>query len=280
MAGIDLSAIKKKLENLNKTNSNTSSSGKSEVFWKPTAGETTIRIVPYIHNPEFPFVELPLYYNYTLQGEKYPSTLLSPSFKNDPDPIVEFTEKAKAQNKDKAIEDWKKTNAFIRKMEPQLRTYCPIIVRGKESEGVKFWAFGQGIYKELLAIIADDDYGDISDPKTGKDIIVEYTPAPNKETFAKTSFRVRAKSTVLSNDESVIESIKKTPEVSTLFKMPTYDELVYALKLYTGASPETTTDSKPTKKEFKDDFQADINEPVPTAAADVSKRFDDLFANK
>ena len=40
-------------------------------------------------------------------------------------------------------------------MEPKMRTYVPVLVRGKESEGVKFWGFGKLVYQELLG----DDYG-------------------------------------------------------------------------------------------------------------------------
>jgi hypothetical protein len=50
-----------------------------------------------------------------------------------------------------------------RKIEPKMRTYVPVIIRGKEAEGVKFWGFGKTIYAELLSIISDPDYGDITD---------------------------------------------------------------------------------------------------------------------
>ena len=36
-----------------------------------------------------------------------------------------------------------------------MRTFAPVIVRGEESEGVKWWGFGKTVYQELLAIIAD-----------------------------------------------------------------------------------------------------------------------------
>ena len=35
-------------------------------------------------------------------------------------------------------------------MEPKMRTYVPILVRGAESEGVKFWGFGKQVYTELF----------------------------------------------------------------------------------------------------------------------------------
>ena len=54
-----------------------------------------------------------------------------------------------------------------------MRTFVPVVVRGEETEGVKWWGFGKTVYQELLSIIADPDYGDISDSMTGRDIVVE-----------------------------------------------------------------------------------------------------------
>jgi hypothetical protein len=74
-----------------------------------------------------------------------------------------------------------------RKIEPKMRTYVPVIVRGKESEGVKFWGFGKQIYTELLSIVSDPDYGDITDLMNGRDIDVEFTPAEGAN-FQKQQF--------------------------------------------------------------------------------------------
>ena len=55
-----------------------------------------------------------------------------------------------------------------------MRTLQSVIVRGKESEGVKFWGFGKTVYQELLGVIADPDYGDITDFFTnGRDIGID-----------------------------------------------------------------------------------------------------------
>ena len=57
-----------------------------------------------------------------------------------------------------------------------MRTYAPVVVRGEESQGVKFWGFGKTVYQELLSII-DPDYGDITDPISGRDVSVEFKTA-------------------------------------------------------------------------------------------------------
>ena len=155
---LNLDAIKAKLNQLNK------SDDKKQNLWKPEAGKTRVRIVPYVHRKENPFLEL--YFHYDI-GKK---SMLSPITFGNEDPIVEFAEKLKKTG-DK--EDW----LMGRKIEPKMRTYVPVIIRGKESEGVKFWGFGKTIYTELLSIISDADYGDITDLMNGRDIDVEFTPA-------------------------------------------------------------------------------------------------------
>ena len=57
-----------------------------------------------------------------------------------------------------------------------------MIVRGEENEGVKYWGFGKTVYQELLSII-DPDYGDISDPVSGRDVVVEFKTERKLEEF-------------------------------------------------------------------------------------------------
>ena len=67
------------------------------------------------------------------------------------------------------LEKVKETWLKGRKMQPKLRTYVPIIVRGKEEEGVKFWGFGVQVYEQLMAALNEPDYGDITDLVNGYD---------------------------------------------------------------------------------------------------------------
>ena len=128
---IDLDAIRKKLNNLQATTNRTSS------LWKPEPGKQQIRIVPYQHDKDNPFLEM--YFHYNLGQKNY----LSPVTFGKADPVVEFAEQLKATgNKD----DWQ----MARKLDPTLRTYVPVIVRGQESEGVKLWGFGKTYKQEEI----------------------------------------------------------------------------------------------------------------------------------
>ena len=89
---MDINAIKKRLTQL------TSQTNKTSNLWKPQPGKNQIRIVPYAHNKDNPFIEL--YFHYEIGQRSY----LSPMSFGRPDPIEEFADKLKAGgNKD----DWK-----------------------------------------------------------------------------------------------------------------------------------------------------------------------------
>ena len=66
-----------------------------------------------------------------------------------------------------------------------MRIYAPVIVRGEEDKGVRFGDL-ESKYQQLLGLVADEDYGDISDLKEGNDITVEYVP---KEETGKSFLR-------------------------------------------------------------------------------------------
>ena len=133
-----------------------------------------------------------------------------------------------------------------------MRTFAPVIVRGEENEGVKFWGFGKTVYQELLGIIADPDYGDISDPMAGRDIVVErQTPAEAGNQYGKTTIRVKPNQTELADDAKMQKELLETqPNYAELYTEPTYDELKEHLQnfLNPSAAEEKKEESQPTKE--------------------------------
>jgi hypothetical protein len=249
---INLDAIKNRLNNLKNANNRTSN------IWKPEPGEHQIRIVPYAHNRENPFIELYFHYNLIKKS------VVSPQSFGRPDPIVEFSEKLK-QSGDK--EQW----IMGRKMEPKMRTYVPVLVRGQEKEGVKFWGFGKQLYQELLSFIADPDYGDITDLKEGRDIVVTVKSAEEAgKNFAETTIRIKPKQTPATENPDVIEKIKEQPAITELYPEPTYEELKSYLQTWLG---DTETQSE--EVEYKK--PAETTKPSVTKA-EIEDAFDDLFA--
>jgi len=258
--GLNLDAIKAKLNQLNKSDE------KKNNLWKPEAGKTRVRIVPYVHRKENPFLEL--YFHYDIAKR----SMLSPVSFGNADPVVEFAEKLKKTG-DK--DEW----LMGRKIEPKMRTYVPVIVRGKESEGVKFWGFGKTIYTELLSIISDPDYGDITDLMNGRDIDVEFTPAEGAGQYPKTAIRVKPNTSAATDDKAIAEKIMNQPEITDIFPEPTYEELEKALQEWmnpenadSDVEDTTTTTTENTAAETKTDT-------ATTKKTDVASAFDDLFNN-
>ena len=254
---MDIKAIKSKLNQLQST-TNT-----KDNFWKPEPGTQVVRVVPYKHNKDNPFIEL--FFHYNLGNNK---TYLSPMSFGRPDPVAEFADKLKSTgNKDEWIQG--------KRLEPKMRTFAPVIVRGKESEGVKFWGFGKTVYQELLGVIADPDYGDITDATNGRDIGIErQTPAEAGNQYGKTTVRVKPNQTTITDDATLLESIMDNQsDLVELYNEPTYDELKEVLQNYLNPSDETET-SAPTNTTEK------VAEQTATkSTADVSDAFDNLFNN-
>ena len=253
---MDIDAIKSKLATLQST-SNT-----KDNFWKPEPGKQVVRVVPYKHNKDNPFIEL--FFHYNLGNNK---TYLSPLSFGRPDPVAEFADKLKSTgNKDEWIQG--------KRLEPKMRTFAPVIVRGKESEGVKFWGFGKTVYQELLGVIADPDYGDITDATTGRDIGIErQTPAEAGNQYGKTTVRVKPNQTAITEDAEQLQSIfDNQADLTELYTEPSYDELKEVLQNYLNPSDdsETTTETTSTTEQ--------VSEKTETKqTADVSDAFDELF---
>ena len=254
---MDINAIKSKLATLQST-SNT-----KDNFWKPEPGTQVVRIVPYKHNKDNPFIEL--FFHYNLGNNK---TYLSPLSFGRPDPVAEFADKLKSTgNKDEWIQG--------KRLEPKMRTFAPVIVRGKESEGVKFWGFGKTVYQELLSVIADPDYGDITDATNGRDIGIErQTPAEAGNQYGKTTVRVKPNQTAITEDAEQLKGIfENQSNLTELYNEPTYDELKEVLQNY--LNPSDDTQSTETTNVATSEKVAVKTETKQTA--DVSDAFDELF---
>ena len=219
---MDLNAIKKRLNQLQTTNNRTSS------LWKPQPGKTQIRIVPYAFNKDNPFIEL--FFHYNLNNRSY----LSPISFGRPDPIEEFAQKLKGSG---SKEDYQ----LSRKLEAKMRTFAPVIVRGEEKQGVKFWGFGKTVYQELLSIIADPDYGDITDPVNGRDVSVEFITAEESgASFPKTNIRVKPNQTPISEDPEILELVKTQQDIKEIYQELSYDDLTEVLNEWLNPSEDST----------------------------------------
>ena len=258
---MDINAIKSKLSQLQSTTST------KENFWKPEPGKQVVRIVPYKHNKDNPFIEL--FFHYNLGNNK---TYLSPLSFGRPDPVAEFADKLKSTgNKDEWIQG--------KRLEPKMRTFAPVIVRGQENEGVKFWGFGKTVYQELLSVIADPDYGDITDSMAGRDIMIErQTPAEAGNQYGKTTVRVKPNQTPITEDDNQLQSIfDNQADLTELYTEPSYDDLKEVLKNYLNPSSEEETETTTTETAKPSTNTSTPSATTATKTADVEDAFDQLF---
>ena len=270
---IDLDAIRNKL---NQLSGNTS---KRNVMWRPQEGEdTTVRLLSFPENDGQPFKERWFYYNI---GNN--PGLLAPYQFGKNDPIQELITKLRDDGSKESYE-------LAKKLYPKMRCYAPVVVRGEEDQGVRIWAFGKTVYQSLLNIMLDEDYGDITDPTSGRDVKVICTKTPGRQ-WATTEVRPRGKSSKLSETTSQAKDwLKNIPDLDEIYSLKTYEELENIVTAWLNGSDEdedlgtsrgsfterTTTASSEKTSSFDDD---DSDTPSTTTDSKKYKSLDEAFAD-
>ncbi len=203
---MNLDEIRKRMDRLqNKSTGGNSKSDYKNTFWKPPSGEkSVVRIVPYKFNKDIPFTELYFYFKI---GK--PRMMSLTNF-DETDPILEFATQLKKSGDPENME-------LAKKLYPKMRIFAPVIVRGEEDKGVRFWEFGKLVYQELLGVMMDEDYGDITDPLEGTDIALTYTKPTTPGAYPQTNLKMRRNTSQLLPDaESIPALLDRIPSCDTL----------------------------------------------------------------
>lgn len=275
---MDINSIRAKLNALQTQQSRPSGEARKNVFWKPAVGKQTIRIVPSAYNKSNPFSEL--YFHYGI--DKNP--IISPTNWGEKDPIVEFAKQLRT-SKDK--ESWR----LARKLDPKMRVFVPIIVRGEEAEGVKLWGFGKEIYMELLSMVEDEDIGDYTDIVSGRDLNLTTVGADTTGTgFNKTTVRARTKESALTDNDALLQTIlNEQPDPLKVFSRMSFDDMKSVLQKWLAPDEEEGVissepasnfdDAKPAAEELpwkkpETKFSLEAQAKKPESKAD---KFDSLF---
>lgn len=262
---MDLSMIKNKLSSLqNQRQGGGQKRDMSLILWKPGIGKHSVRIVPSMYDKSNPFKEVFVHYGI---GNR---TMISLANFGEKDPIVEF---AKSLRTTSDKENW----SLAKKLEPKMRVFAPVIVRGEEEKGVRLWEFGKQVYQELLSIADDPDVGDYTDPVEGRDITIETTgPETNGTSFNQSKVRVRTKVTPLSDSGEEVEKwLNNQPEALGVFKKYGYDEMKESLLSWLNPeeqaeepAPAPSVAEAPAPQSFA------LNTP---AKKTIDDEFDELF---
>ena len=240
--GIDLKKMRAKMSALE-------NKGGKNIFWRPEDGETTIRLVPTADGD--PFKEYWFHYNV---GNN-PGFLSPKKNFNEEDPLDDLIRQLYR-------EGGEDNTQLAKKLGARQRFFTPVIVRGQEDLGVKIWGYGKMAYKELLSLVLNPDYGDITDPSEGTDLVINYGK-PVGAQFPQTSITPRRKTSPLSKDENKThEWLDSIPNFEEVFERKTPQEVSSMLdeflltqddaeEVSTESTRYESTDSK-TDRSFKE----------------------------
>ena len=208
--------------------------GSKNNFWRPQDGETTIRIVPTEDGD--PFKEF--WFHYNLGNNP---GFLSPkrNFGED-DPLDSFVRSLFNEGSEDSVK-------MAKNLMARQRFFTPVVVRGEEDQGVRVWGFGKMAYQELLSLVLNPDYGDITDTEEGTDLVITYGK-PAGAQFPQTSITPRRRSSGLAKTKKETkELLDQVPDFVELFERKTPGQVQNMLDeflLGDDAAEESSTETK------------------------------------
>jgi hypothetical protein len=271
---MDIKAIKQKLNALQSTGQKKEKVDYSKYLWKPKSeGKYQIRVVPSVLNKSNPFQEVFVHYGFS----KFPIYALTNW--GEKDPIVEF---AKSLRTTSEKENWQ----LAKKLDPKMRVFAPVVVRGEEEKGVRLWEFGKEIYMQLLGIAEDEDYGDFTDISEGRDFTVDVVTGDiGGRQGLKSSIRVKPKTSPLGSDKETIKMwLTEQPNVLELQRKTAFDDLKTILANFLNPEVEETVavevdeDEDPIIAKAQEEPKTNYSlKAAPVAKVSKADKFDALF---
>lgn len=280
---MDINAIKQRLSSLQTSNSSSKKEkiDYSKYYWKPkTEGKYQIRFVPSVLNKENPFQEVFVHYGFS----KFPTYALTNW--GEKDPIVEMANQLRDAG---GSENWK----LAKKLDPKMRVFAPVVVRGEEDKGVRLWEFGKEIYMQLLGIAEDEDYGDFTSITEGRDFTVEIVPNADGSVGGKVkigALRIKPKTSTLSDDKNQVKNwLTEQPNVLELQKKSSFEDIKGMLFNFlnpdteeeTTEESEVETQNAPNDLPWEDETPAKSTYSAKTKAkTSKANKFDSVFEDE
>ena len=229
-------------------------------WFRPEEGDQEIRIVPSTDGD--PLKEM--YFHYNVGDHKGGIVCPKRNF-GESCPICEFASSLWKGGVESNDEESKKLakSLFVR-----ARYFSPVVVRGREEEGVKMYGYGKRAYENLLGYILDPDYGDITDAMEGTDISLTYPKPTSPGAYPQTSLKMRRNtSTLLEDTEAIPALLDSIPDFDSLFERHTPEQIDAILDEQLAGNGSAETRSKETTK-------------YDNSKSDVDRAFDELMTNK
>ena len=263
---LNISALAEKLSQLN---SNSGGSGSSMGFLTVKDGRNVIRVLPPRDDMDSFAVEAWVHFGIGKNDQNKSGQMVTCPTTHDENarcPICELSKEFYGLSKKKDDSYSKQAKAYFRKK----RVYYNALDRGEdlsvyerreeEVDGetkyvwyntekdekespVKVLATGIGVYKDIISLIIDPEYGDITDAEEGLDLIINKTGSGQFNTKYKVS-TVRKESEIgLEHWESSLNDL--TP----LLKVKSYDDIA---KILDGNTEGGETTEEDTNDDIKD----------------------------
>jgi hypothetical protein len=251
---IDLEAIRRRVQELSGLRKNSSIQ-----LWKPPVGEHKVRGLPWKSAPDgMPFLEKWFYYIGNNPG------ILAPHQFGKPDPINDLIRKLYSSGKpdDRLV---------AKKLQPKMRAYMPVVIRGQEDKGVQVWSFGKLVYQRLLGFFTEEEIGDILDPLEGFDLKVTLSQAPGKQ-FMDTTVDAARRPTKLSDDSKQAQAwLEGVPNLDDMYRLKSTQEIETILNNWLSGGEATSGDGT-SKGPVHGDDELDklVNEVKSDVKLDVS----------
>jgi hypothetical protein len=258
--GIDLDKMRQKHSALT-----TRGGDSSDNYWKPDEGTHQLRLVCPPNGD--PFFEA--YYHYGM-GAEGKTTVLSPRTNGDADPIAEWGTRLWNEGTEGSKE-------AAKRFWPKMRVFAPIVVRGEEHKGVRWWGFSRTTYQALLDVVLDPEYGDITDTEKGTDLRIDYGKKSGQQ-YPTTDVRpMRRPSPLAATEEEVNTLLESVTPAADIFEVATYEDCEKVLNDTLGDT-DTTTGSETTRYNSNTTTTTTTTNTGMEGVADIETAFDDLLA--
>ncbi len=289
--------LKARLAGLNR------SGGKGKDIWKPS-DKHDIRLVPYPHGRD-PFIEM--YFHYDV-GD---APVLCPKQNQGEDcAICEFADKLKSWNspngEKKSEVDKKGDWELFRKIQAKASVFVPMVERGKESEGAKFWRISGPASTEILQEAMNSDRmeacGISKDEQDAEkllqvligtekayDLDVDYKKKGekgNNTTYAQTVIRAKIKTSSLGKNaeetKAIVGSVKKIDDV---YPPQSSADVAKIFAKWTGggqseAKADGGSEKYAGKSEKTSDKKTNSSEKAKTSGRTIEDAFADMSDDK
>jgi len=146
-------------------------------FWSPKEGKNLVRFLPaYKEGGEF-YLETSIHF-----GVKEGLHLVCNRFYGEPCYICELVQKLRLSDDPEDVRR-------AQRIAPRRRVFYNIVDLNDRDAGVQIYASGASVFKQLLSYFYDPDWGDLTDPEHGYDVVIErrgtgldteYTVRPRK----------------------------------------------------------------------------------------------------